>query len=73
MYQGLVVKGETHVLKFVGLNSSAVYWIDIFSHLFVVKIVIALFEKMKINKKEAGDVPFLKKGTMLFCHLWPIL
>ena len=28
---------------------------DIFSHIFV-----GLFEKMKINEKEAGDGPFLK-------------
>ena len=30
-----------------------------FSHLFVVKIVM-LFEKTKINEKEAGDGPFIK-------------
>ena len=30
-----------------------------FSHLFVVKIV-TLFEKTKINEKEAGDGPFKK-------------
>ena len=37
---------------------------DIFSHLFVLKIVM-LFEKTKINEKEAGDGPFLKKNGCL--------
>ena len=32
----------------------------VFSHLFVVKIVM-LFEKTKINEKEAGDGPFFLK------------
>ena len=31
---------------------------DIFSHLFVIKLE-CLFEKTKINEKEAGDGPFL--------------
>ena len=41
----------------VGSNSWVVYWIDIFSHLFVVKIY-CWFEK---NEKEAGVDPFFKK------------
>ena len=32
-----------------------------FSHLFVVKIVMFVLKKTKINEKEAGDGPFLKK------------
>ena len=50
---------DTHVLKVVGSNPSTIYWMDIFSHLFVVEIVL-LFEKMKINEKEAGHGPFLR-------------
>ena len=41
----------------MSLNPSAGYWMDIFSHLFVVRIV-CLFEKTKINEKEAGVGPF---------------
>ena len=36
----IVVMGETHVKKDVSSNLCTVYWMDIFSHLFVVKIVI---------------------------------
>ena len=38
---------EPHVPKVVCSNPSAVYWTDIFSHLFVIKMV--MFEKTKIN------------------------
>ena len=31
---------ETHVLKVIGLNPSTIYWMDDFSHIFVVKIVM---------------------------------
>ena len=31
---------EAHVPKVVGSNPSTIYWMDIFSHLFVVKIVM---------------------------------
>ena len=34
------LREETHVLKVVGSNPSTVYWMDIFSHTFVVKIVM---------------------------------
>ena len=40
-------------------NPGAGYWMDIFSHLFVVRIVT--FEQTKINEKEAGVGPFKKK------------
>ena len=35
--------------------------LDIFSHWFVVKIVLFVWKRPKINKKEAGDGPFFKK------------
>ena len=31
---------ETHVPMIVGLNPNTVYWMDIFSHIFVVKIIM---------------------------------
>ena len=31
---------ETHVPKVVGLNPGTIYWMDIFSHIIVVKIVM---------------------------------
>ena len=46
---------ETHVPKILGSNPSTVCWMDIFSHIFVVRIVMFLFEKMKINEEEAVD------------------
>ena len=57
--------------KVVGSNPITVYWIDIFSHLFVVKIVM-FFVKTKINEKDAGVGPFKKtfqkhfKNTILY-------
>ena len=57
---GVLVKWlweETHVLKVVGMNPCTTYWVDIFSHIFVVKFVM-FFEKTKINEKEAGECPF---------------
>ena len=50
---------ETHVQKVVSLNPDTVYWMDICSHLFVVKITICVFEKTKIHEEEAGVGPFL--------------
>ena len=42
---------ETHVPKVVGLNPSTIYWMDIFSHLFAVKIVmlVGMFDKTRID------------------------
>ena len=57
---GVLVKWlweETHVLKVAGMNPCTTYWVDIFSHIFVVKFVM-FFEKTKINEKEAGECPF---------------
>ena len=31
---------ETHILRVVGSNPGTVTWMDIFSHIFVVKIVL---------------------------------
>ena len=47
-------------MKVMGLNPSTVHYMDIFSHIFVVKLY-CLFEKTKINRKDAGDGPFFKK------------
>ena len=41
---------ETHVLKYVGLNPSTLYWID----MFVVQFVMFAWKRPKITKK-AGD------------------
>ena len=42
-------------------NTGTVYWMDIFSHLFGVKLLCSL-ENTKINEKDAGIGPlFLKK------------
>ena len=54
---------ETHVPKVVGSNPGTVYWIDIFSHIFVVKICNVCLKRPKINKKEAGVGPFFLKKT----------
>ena len=42
--------------KVVSSNPSTVYWMDIFSHLFVVKIVMCVW-KDESNEKEAGVGP----------------
>ena len=46
--------------SWVQIPAPYLYCMDIFSHLFVVKIVI-LFEKTKINEKEGVDGYFFKK------------
>ena len=38
----------------MGLNPSTIYWMDIFSHIFVVKICNVCLKRLKINEKEAG-------------------
>ena len=43
---------EAHVLKVAGSDPSTVYWTDIFHH------ICCLFEKTKINKKEADGGSF---------------
>ena len=49
-------------LKVVGSNPSAVYWMDIFTHLFVDKKNL-MFEKTKIKKSREGQ--FFKKTAFL--------
>ena len=56
---GLAVMGGDSRQKVVGSNPSTRYWMDIFSHLFVVKMQ-RVFETTIINEKEAGVGPFLK-------------
>ena len=45
---------ETHILKVVGSNPSPVYWMDIFHHFIISMQKIVMFEKTRINEKEAG-------------------
>ena len=53
---------ETHIPKVVGSTLCTVYWMNIFSQIFVV-VIVMLFEKTKTNEKDAGDGPFIKKLT----------
>ena len=52
---GLVVMGQTHVQKVVGLNPGAIYWMD---------FCIVCLKWPKINKKEAVVGPFLKNKML---------
>ena len=56
-YEALVywLLEETRVPKVVGSNPSAVYWIDIFSNLFVVKFVMFVW-KDENKRKRPGMV-----------------
>ena len=49
---------ETLVPKVMGSNPGTVYWMEIFSHIFVVKICNVCLKRPKINEKEAGVGPF---------------
>ena len=67
---------ETHVLKVVCSNPSTVYWMDIFSNIFVAKIV--RLKGSKINVKEAENDPFLLKVAQFLKNyiataFWPKL
>jgi len=44
----------------VGSNPGTIYWMDIFSHIFVAKIYNVCLKRPKINEKEAGVDPFFK-------------
>ena len=50
----------------MGSNPGTVYWMDIFSHIFVVKICNVCLKRPKINKKEAGVGPFFFKKNCRF-------
>ena len=54
---------KTHVPKVVGSNPSTVYWMDIFSHLFVVKICNVCLKRLKINEKRLRLAHFFKKNS----------
>ena len=56
-----MVMGGDSVLKVVGSNPGMVYWMDIFSHIFVVKICNVCLKRPKINEKRPGLVHFLEK------------
>ena len=58
MSTGLVVIGGDSNSNDYGFESQHSIWMDIFTHLFIVKIVM-LFERTKIQN-EAEDGPFLK-------------
>ena len=45
----------------MGLNPGTVYWMDIFSHIFVVKFFNVCLKRPFINEKEAEVGPFKKK------------
>ena len=48
----------------MGSNPSTIYWMDIFSHIFVVKICNVCLKRLKINEKEAGVGPFKKRKVV---------
>ena len=52
---------DTHIPKVVGFNHGTVYWMDIFSHIFVVKDCNVCLKRPKINEKEAEVGSFFKK------------
>ena len=58
---GLVVMGGDSCSEGCGFKSQHSILEGHFSHLFVVKIVMFVLKKTKINEKEAGYGPFLKK------------
>ena len=57
---GLVVMGGDSCPKGRRFDPSTIYWMDIFSHLFVVKIVMFVW-KDKNKLKEAGNCPLEKE------------
>ena len=58
MSEELELWEETLVPKVMGSNPGTVYWMEIFSHIFVVKICNVCLKRPKINEKEAGVGPF---------------
>ena len=48
----------------MGSNPSTVYWMDIFSHVFVVKICNVCLKIPKINEKRPGLAHLLKIETL---------
>ena len=58
---GLVVMGGDSRSEVCGFESGTVYWMDIYSHIFVVKMCNVCLNILKINDKEAGVGPFFKR------------
>ena len=57
---------KTHVLKVVGSNPGAIYWMDMtFFTLICCKNCIACLKRPKINEKEAGDGPLYQKAKQI--------
>ena len=57
-----IVYGKRRTLqKVMGLNPGTVYWMDIFSHIFAVKIVMMSFEKTKSKRKRGRGWPIFEK------------
>ena len=48
----------------MSLNPGIVYWMDIFSHLFVVKLIMCV-SKDENKLKEAGVGPFFRKRKLI--------
>ena len=59
---------DTHVPKVVGSNPGTVYWMDIF-HIYLLWNCVVCLKRPKINQKEAGVGPFLKKQLATFQFL----
>ena len=58
---GLVVIGRDSRSEGRGFESRQHILNGHFSHIFVVKIEMIFLKRLKINEKEAGIAPFLKK------------
>ena len=53
----------------MGSNPGTVNWMDIFSHIFVVKIVMILFEKTENKQKRSRGWPIFKKTKTFSCFV----
>ena len=60
-----MVKGNNSCSKGRGFKSCAIYWMDIFSHWFVVKIVLFVSNDRKQMKKRPELAHYLKKNIMV--------
>ena len=49
-----MVMGRDSRSMVMGSNSGTIYWMDIFSHIFVAKICNVCLKRPKINKKRPG-------------------
>ena len=55
--------------KVVGLIPKTVYWMDFFNMYLLYKL-LCLFEKTKINEKEAGMAQYLNKSIHIRPHIF---